>query len=362
MKIYLVGGAVRDEILGRQVKDHDWVVVGATPEKMLELGFDQVGADFPVFLHPKTREEYALARVERKTGAGYHGFSVSTENVSIEDDLGRRDLTINSIAKDVESGEYVDPFGGLADIKSKILRHTSPAFSEDPLRVIRLARFAARYTDFKIAGETWDVSWALVHGNKLNELSIERFWAEMQKGMSDQNFWKFVDILFQLNITKSVEFFRMLWGGKHRDEVVPYAFAASRVQNPLDVFIALTAFSPNKLRELKPSSDAVKLASHVERWRACGGSPKDIHDCIKATRGFNATAEILRLIDAIIVAMASEEKNYYTLDQFVRAWHAAKRITAADIDPSLKGEAIGRKLEELRLKAIEESLGGRRNE
>lgn len=147
MKVYLVGGAVRDELLGLPVSDRDYVVVGSTPETMLAQGFQQVGKDFPVFLHPQTHEEYALARTERKTGAGYTGFSCySTPDVTIEDDLLRRDLTINAIAKD-DQGQLTDPYNGVDDLKARVLRHVSEAFAEDPLRVLRVARFAARYAE-----------------------------------------------------------------------------------------------------------------------------------------------------------------------------------------------------------------------
>jgi len=156
MEVYLVGGAVRDELLGLPVKERDWCIVGATPDDMKELGYRPVGRDFPVFLHPKTAEEYALARTERKTAAGYHGFTFHTSpDVTIEQDLGRRDLTMNAIARDAD-GQLIDPYDGCTDIDNKLLRHVSDAFAEDPVRVLRTARFAARYhaLGFRIAEET----------------------------------------------------------------------------------------------------------------------------------------------------------------------------------------------------------------
>lgn len=156
MKIYLVGGAVRDALLGLPIKDKDWVVVGATPQGMLDAGYQQVGRDFPVFLHPQTREEYALARTERKSGSGYTGFTCyAAPDVTLEADLQRRDLTINAMARD-DNGEIIDPYNGRDDLENRLLRHVSPAFSEDPLRVLRVARFAARYAHlgFRIADET----------------------------------------------------------------------------------------------------------------------------------------------------------------------------------------------------------------
>lgn len=187
MDIYLVGGAVRDELLGRPVKDRDWVVVGATPEQMIAAGFRQVGADFPVFLHPSTNEEYALARTERKQGHGYHGFTVySAPDVSLEDDLRRRDLTVNAMARG-QDGQLVDPFGGLEDLKNRQLRHVSDAFSEDPLRILRTARFAARLQPlgFTIAPETLARMRAMVEAGEAAHLVPERVWQEMQRALHE---------------------------------------------------------------------------------------------------------------------------------------------------------------------------------
>ena len=154
MKTYLVGGAVRDRLLGRPCGDRDWVVVGSTPQAMAALGYMPVGKDFPVFLHPQTKEEYALARTERKSGHGYHGFQVhAAPEVTLEEDLARRDLTINAMAQD-EAGHVIDPYGGQRDLRERVLRHVSPAFAEDPVRILRLARFAARFADFTVAPET----------------------------------------------------------------------------------------------------------------------------------------------------------------------------------------------------------------
>jgi len=186
VQIYLVGGAVRDELLGLPVKEKDWVVVGASPDQLLSLGYQQVGKDFPVFLHPKTRDEYALARTERKTGQGYGGFTVyAAPDVTLEDDLKRRDLTINAIAKD-EQGQLVDPYGGLTDLKNKKLRHVSDAFSEDPLRVVRLARFAARFHSlgFTVAKSTESLLRDMVRSGELTALTKERVWQEVEKTLA----------------------------------------------------------------------------------------------------------------------------------------------------------------------------------
>lgn len=212
MKIYLVGGAVRDGLMGKPSKDNDWVVVDSSVQEMVDLGYKQVGADFPVFLHPETNEEYALARVERKTGYGYLGFTVDTSNVTLEEDLGRRDLTINSIAIDTETGDYIDPFGGISDIKDKILRHTSDAFSEDPLRVIRLARFAARYHDFSVCPSTQLLCREIISRGDLNHLPTERFWAELEKVIHEQHAYRFFDLLISWGVMNKVDFFASVFG------------------------------------------------------------------------------------------------------------------------------------------------------
>ena len=183
LKIYAVGGAVRDELLGLPVKDRDWVVVGATPEEMLARGFRAVGRDFPVFLHPDSHEEYALARTERKTAPGYKGFMFHADpQVTLEQDLARRDLTINAIAKSADGG-FVDPHGGRRDLEAKVLRHVSPAFVEDPVRILRLARFAARFADFTIADETLQLMSAMVSSGEADHLVAERVWQELARGL-----------------------------------------------------------------------------------------------------------------------------------------------------------------------------------
>jgi tRNA nucleotidyltransferase (CCA-adding enzyme) len=187
MRIYLVGGAVRDSLLGLDVADRDFVVVGATPEEMRAEGFRPIGKDFPVFLHPSTQEEYALARTERKTGRGYHGFAFQADpSVTLEQDLERRDLTINAMAMD-EDGAIVDPFGGRRDLEARVLRHVSPAFAEDPVRVLRVARFAARYAPlgFRVADETLALMRRMVDDGEVDHLVAERVWAETRKALTE---------------------------------------------------------------------------------------------------------------------------------------------------------------------------------
>ena len=192
---YIVGGAVRDELLGLPVKDKDFVVVGTTPQAMLDAGYKPVGKDFPVFLHPKTRDEYALARTERKTGAGYKGFVVhASPEVTLEEDLARRDLTINAIAKDTD-GKLIDPFNGIADIQSKTLRHVGNAFAEDPVRILRAARFAARFTDFTIAPETLALMRQMVAAGEVDALVSERVWQELSKGLMESQPSRMFEVL-----------------------------------------------------------------------------------------------------------------------------------------------------------------------
>lgn len=199
MQIYLVGGAVRDKLLNFPVFDKDWLVVGATVEEMLALNFQQVGQDFPVFIHPETGEEYALARTERKSGKGYTGFQYHADpSVTLEEDLLRRDLTINAMAMD-DDGHIYDPYNGQQDLINKQLRHVSPAFSEDPLRVLRVARFAARYhhLGFSIADETVHLMTTLSTGDELEHLTPERVWKEFERALSEPSPWIFLQVLAQ---------------------------------------------------------------------------------------------------------------------------------------------------------------------
>jgi tRNA nucleotidyltransferase (CCA-adding enzyme) len=185
MKTYIVGGAVRDRLLGLPVADRDHVVVGATPDAMVALGYQPVGKDFPVFLHPATHEEYALARTERKSGLGYKGFTVyAAPEVTLEEDLRRRDLTINAIAED-ETGVLVDPYGGQRDLAARVFRHVSEAFAEDPVRILRVARFAARFTDFVVAPETNELMRQMVDGGEVDALVPERVWQEIARGLME---------------------------------------------------------------------------------------------------------------------------------------------------------------------------------
>jgi tRNA nucleotidyltransferase (CCA-adding enzyme) len=224
MQTYVVGGAVRDELLGFAVKDKDFVVVGSTPEAMLAAGFKPVGKDFPVFLHPKTHDEYALARTERKTAKGYKGFVVhASPEVTLEEDLARRDLTINAIAKD-DAGKLIDPFNGLADIQAKILRHVSDAFAEDPVRILRAARFAARFTDFNVAPATMILMRQMVEAGEVDALVSERVWQELAKGLMEEKPSRMFDVLRECGaLQRILPELNRLWGvpqpANHHPEV-----------------------------------------------------------------------------------------------------------------------------------------------
>lgn len=197
MEVYLVGGAVRDELLGRKVTERDWVVVGATPDELLRQGYRQVGREFPVFLHPQTQEEYALARRERKSGAGYRGFVTdAAPTVTLEDDLNRRDLTINAMARSTD-GTLIDPHGGRRDLEARLLRHVSDAFVEDPVRILRVARFAARFAPlgFRVAGETLELMRAMVTNDEVQALVPERVWQETERALGEARPAAFFEVL-----------------------------------------------------------------------------------------------------------------------------------------------------------------------
>ena len=213
MNVYCVGGAVRDELLGLPVKDRDYVVVGSTVQAMLDAGYKPVGKDFPVFLHPKTHEEYALARTERKTAAGYKGFVVhASSEVTLEEDLARRDLTINAIAK-ASDGALIDPFNGVADSQAKTLRHVSDAFAEDPVRILRAARFAARFTEFTVAAETMRLMCQMVNKGEVDALVPERVWQELSKGLMEQKPSRMFEVLRACGaLQKILPELSKLWG------------------------------------------------------------------------------------------------------------------------------------------------------
>ncbi|MES2887573.1 MAG: multifunctional CCA addition/repair protein [Pseudomonadota bacterium] len=249
MKTWLVGGAVRDALMGLPVQDRDWVVVGASPQDLLDLGYLPVGQDFPVFLHPVTREEVALARTERKTAPGYHGFSFhAAPDVSLEDDLQRRDLTVNAMAQD-EAGHLVDPHGGQRDLAARVLRHVSPAFAEDPVRILRVARFCARWPDFRVAEETQALMRQMVAQGEVDALVSERVWQELARGLMAAQPSRLFEVLRGCGaLARLLPEVDRLWGvpqaARHHPEidtgvhVMMVIDQAARLQAPLSVRFA----------------------------------------------------------------------------------------------------------------------------
>lgn len=403
---YLVGGAVRDGLLGLPVVEHDWVVVGGTPQDMLDMGFKQVGASFPVFLHPASGEEYALARTEKKQGHGYHGFNVDFHaGVTLEEDLERRDLTINAIARD-EQGGLVDPFGGQRDLQQKVLRHVSAAFVEDPLRVLRVARFAARFAPlgFRVHKSTLSLMREITLSGELQHLAAERIWREIERAMAMPSPSEFVSVLREcLALEALLPEVNALFGvpqpekyhpeidtGVHLLMALQQAAELSR-NSSMVVFAVL-------LHDLgKGITPTHKLPSHVgheaagiplvdavcERFRV----PGKVHDlarkvcaghldCHRILEARPAT--VMRLLERLDVfrqpalladfVLACEadyrgrkglqERPYPQADRLQRAHAAAAAVLARDLDlQGMSGPEVGRLLREARIRAISDLAG-----
>jgi len=245
MKTYLVGGAVRDRLLGLPVTDRDWTVVGGSPDELLAAGYQMVGRDFPVFIHPQTGEEYALARTERKTAPGYAGFAFhAAPDVTLEQDLARRDLTINAMAED-EAGRVIDPHGGQRDLADKALRHVSPAFAEDPVRILRLARFAARFADFTVAHETMALCRTMVDSGEVDALVPERVWQELSRGLMEATPSRLFEVLRECGALKRLlpEVDR-LWGVAQRADYHPEVDTGVHQMMVMDMSARLNASLP----------------------------------------------------------------------------------------------------------------------
>ncbi|HWP12550.1 MAG TPA: multifunctional CCA addition/repair protein, partial [Ramlibacter sp.] len=242
MQTYMVGGAVRDALLGLPVNDHDWVVVGATPQEMISAGYLPVGKDFPVFLHPQSREEYALARTERKTARGYHGFAFHAEpNVTLEQDLARRDLTINAMAQD-PAGRLIDPYGGRADLENRVLRHVTVAFREDPVRILRVARLAARFADFSLAPETLALMREMVEAGEVDALVAERVWQELARGLMEDKPSRMFEMLRSCGaLARLLPEVNRLWGVPQRAEYHPEIDTGAHLMMVLDMSARLEA-------------------------------------------------------------------------------------------------------------------------
>ena len=394
MQVYLVGGAVRDQLLGRPIKDKDFVVVGATVADMLAAGFQQVGADFPVFLHPVSREEYALARTERKQGLGYQGFSVhASPDVTLREDLQRRDLTVNAMAIEVKSltddtpitGKVVDYYGGLQDIKSKTLRHVSSAFSEDPLRVLRTARFYGRYYDlgFGIADETLLLMRQLVSSGELAHLSSERIWQESSRAMmqvSPQVYWQ---QLFEIGaLTEYFAPLHQVWShaqyGQIREIVQTALYFAGQMQLNLSQRWALLMASLNTDLFTLNSTEtlSVNIEAAAKAINEIGNSAKVPKAQTQFATLFVQQAKNLSRIDQLsaaekidLIQACSAHKAPDKLSQLLVTSHVLKlaiqhrqmmlalgsfhAIGMDDIDQSLKGPAIGEALRQRRIEHLQ---------
>ena len=401
MRIFLVGGAVRDKLLGRPAGDRDHVVVGARPEDLLSLGYKPVGKDFPVFLHPTTNEEYALARTERKTGPGYHGFVFQADSsVTLEQDLARRDLTINAIAEDAE-GTLTDPFGGVADIKERVLRHISPAFMEDPVRVLRVARFAARFAPlgFTLAPETMALMQHMVHDGEVDHLVPERVWAETRKALSEAQPSAFVSVLGECGalavlfpevdalygVPQRAEFHPEIDCGVHLELVLDQAAKLA----PGDDLVGFCALTHDLGKALTSSEELPRHIGHehlgVAPLRALAGRLKVpteyaalaelvCREHLKAHRAFElkpvTVLKLLTSLDALrrparldsflTVCMADqrgrlghEHDAYPQADYLHQARAAAAAVDAAPfVAAGLTGPAIGTAMETARIAAI----------
>ncbi len=267
MKIYTVGGAVRDELLGLPVADRDYVVVGATPEQMVAQGYKPVGKDFPVFLHPQTHEEYALARTERKTARGYHGFAFhAAPDVTLEEDLARRDLTLNAIAKD-EHGALIDPHHGIGDLKARVLRHVSPAFAEDPVRILRLARFAARFSalGFTVADETVRLMRGMTANGEVDALVAERVWQELSRGLMEAQPSRMFNVLRECGaLARVLPEIDALWGVPQRPEHHPEIDTGVHVMMVIDYAAGQNHALDTRFAAL--THDLGKAATPREEW------------------------------------------------------------------------------------------------
>ena len=343
LQCYLVGGAVRDALLGRPVGDKDWVVVGSTAERMLELGFTQVGRDFPVFLHPHSHDEYALARTERKRGTGHTGFSVhASPEVTLEDDLKRRDLTINAVAQSVD-GEIIDPFGGVADLQAKTLRHVSDAFSEDPLRVMRVARLAAQLPGFAVDEATGELMARMCASGELRTLSAERVWQEFVKALDAPEPVRFFEVLADCGGLAG-------WFAE-LDDITP-AFATSDARSrfaelPLDRagFEALSARIRAPRLFLQSALDALAHADLLRHWQSA--KPGRLVDALVDLKALHEAQRLCWLMDWLT------ERGDAPDDAALLLQLVAQLREVKPAEPAPQGRAYGRALRDARMALIE---------
>jgi len=345
MKIYKVGGCVRDEIMGILPKDIDYVVVGSTPSEMLKLHFKQVGSDFPVFIHPTSGEEYALARTERKTGAGYNGFDTNhATTVTLEDDLIRRDLTMNSIAQDIETGEIIDPFSGRRDIERCIIRHTSQAFAEDPVRTLRVARFVARY-GFRIHPSTVQL---MMKMNEYIHLTPERVWKETSKSLMEPYADQFFVVLDSIGILCKI-FPNFTLGN------LDHIIAGVHNNVSLEVRLVLAGFTSANLTTLKAPSECIKFTKcwqrtvlDVEKLQSGNTSTEDILNIFNRMDMFRNKKHILWFNELCNVVTPFSHKLKVWFDK-------ANQVAFSDLEGEAKnatGKMIGVEIDNLRVKSM----------
>jgi tRNA nucleotidyltransferase (CCA-adding enzyme) len=365
MKIFTVGGAVRDELLGLAVKDRDHVVVGATPEEMVRLGYKPVGADFPVFLHPDTKEEYALARTERKTARGYKGFAIyAAPDVTLEQDLARRDLTINAMAKDAD-GALIDPFGGAGDLRAGVLRHVGPAFTEDPVRVLRVARFAARY-GFAVAPETMTLMRQMATGGEVDALVPERVWQEIARGLMERTPRRMFEVLAECGALERV---LPEWRQLDAARALAALDAAAARAHPLPVrFAALFAAAAveaavqagSRLRAPSECTSLALLAAGrcANLRQAMTMSAEHLVDLLQLVDAFRRPERFALLLDACECdATALGRSEGAARARVVRALDAARGIDAGAVAVSHPDDVAGA-VRAARISAVTAALRG----
>lgn len=362
-RVYVVGGAVRDELLGLPVQDRDFVVVGATPEAMESRGFRPVGRDFPVFLHPQTHEEYALARTERKSGRGYRGFTVhAAPEVTLEEDLARRDLTINAMARAAD-GTLIDPFGGERDLRAGLLRHVSPAFVEDPVRLLRVARFAARF-GFSVAPETMALMRRMVTEGEVDALVPERVWQELARGLMEHNPAAMIDVL-----EASGALARVLpeWAAADAVRAERALVDLARRERPLPVrYAVLFAGAPTEVvrgasTRLRAPGDCAEMAELVAR---SGGvilasaqlDAVQLVDLLRDVDAFRRPDRFALLLDAVEAIARVTEEAAFDRRRLDAALDAARSVDAAAIARTASGDVAGA-IRSARIARVESALG-----